>query len=101
MMSFVVTNLPNNDFAVNNSVYLPRSKKGAPTVKINEKYFKCAFAEEMEPNKIGLSKNIRDYLGIELNQAVKVEPFQAANIEELDLSYLELELTQMKPKIEG
>ena len=76
-MNLVIINL-SNELAMNNSVYLSSQLAKDPSkvviVRIDKKLFKCSFTADVEKGKIGMSKNIREYIGTDVGKVIKVEP---------------------------
>ncbi|CAM6003579.1 unnamed protein product [Sphagnum balticum] len=75
-MILSVSNLP-NELAINNSAYLSSQLAKDPNstvnVKINGKVLKCSFLGDLDRGKIGLSKNVREFVGTELGKDIKVK----------------------------
>jgi hypothetical protein len=53
----------------------------------------------VEKNKISMSKNVRSYLNTDVGKNVTVEPVNNEYDVDYDLSYLELEVDQVLPKL--
>lgn len=75
-MDLIPINLKSNDMALNNCLYLPTKLAKDPNatvyVKIKGRIIKCKFTPVIESTNIGASKNLRDYLGLDLVHPVKV-----------------------------
>ena len=56
------------------STQLAKDPSQTVHVKINRKVIKCCFAQDMERNKIGMSKILRTFIGTDVGLAVTVEP---------------------------
>ena len=76
-MNLVVENI-SNDQAKNNSLYmssqLAKDASKLVNIRIKNKIFKCCFLDNMDRNKIGMSKNNRTFIGTDVGMSVTVEP---------------------------
>lgn len=101
-MNLTVTNL-SNDLAKNNAVYISPTLAKDPTrtvnVRISGKIMKCGFLQDLERGSVAMSRNIREFVGTEVGKTIRVEPVGAEMEEEAGLSFLELELNQVTPKL--
>lgn len=91
-MNLTVCNI-SNELAKNNAVYISSQLAKDPTrtvnVRINSsKIFKCCFSPELERSKIGMSKNVRAFIGTDIGQQVLTEPVDMDDKVDYDLSYL-------------
>ena len=77
-MDLIPINLKDNQLALKNCVFLPSTYAKVPDstvhVKIKEKIIKACFSPIIDKTNIGASKNIREYLSLDLVHPVKVEP---------------------------
>jgi vesicle-fusing ATPase len=103
-MNLVVSNL-SNDLAKNNSVYISAQLAKDPSrtvnVRINTKILKCTFLPELDRTTIAMSKNLREFLGTDVGKNIRAEPLSGEFEEETGLSFLELEVNQVTPKLTG
>jgi hypothetical protein len=76
-MNLTVCNI-SNDLAKNNAVYISAQLAKDPSktvnVRINARILKCCFSIDIDRNKIGMSKNLRTFLGTDIGKEVKTEP---------------------------
>lgn len=102
-MNLTVCNI-SNDLAKNNAVYISSqlAKDPSRTVNVrinNSKILKCCFSVEIERSKIGMSKNVRTFVGTDVGQQVLAEPVDLGDKADYDLSYLELLFDQVLPRL--
>lgn len=82
-MNLTVCNI-SNDLAKNNAVYISAqlAKDPSKTVNVrinNSKIFKCCFSADIDRSKIGMSKNIRAFLGTDIGKDIRAEPVNPEN----------------------
>lgn len=70
-----------DEYSIKNSVYISTESAKNPNkiinVMINGKILKCAFHKAIEKGQIGMSLNIRKYLGLnETAEPVLVQPYE-------------------------
>lgn len=101
-MSFTVTNL-SNDLAKNNAIYLSAKALPAPAPKarLNARIFKVVLLPDLDRNAVAMSKNYRDYVGTDTGRQVQIEMLTPIFEDEHGLSFVELELNQVMPKLAG
>ena len=77
-MDLIPINLKSNDMALNNCLYLPQKLAKDPDaivhVKVKGRMIKAMFSQIIDSTNIGASKNLREYLGLDLVNPVKVLP---------------------------
>ena len=92
-MNLTVKNI-SNDQAKRNSVFmstdLAKDASKTVNVRINKKVFKCSFAADIDRKNIGMSKNIRTFIGTDIDLSVIVEPIGQDYEIDHDLSFMEL-----------
>lgn len=74
-MNLTVSNI-SNELAKNNAVYISTQLAKDPTktvnVRITNKIFKCCFSADIDRPRIGMSKNIRTFLGTDVGKELRV-----------------------------
>ena len=92
-MNLTVKNI-SNDQAKRNSVFMSTELAKDPSktvnVRINKKVLKCSFAAEIDRRHIGMSKNLRTFIGTDIDLSVTVEPIGQDYEIDHDLSFMEL-----------
>ena len=93
----VPINLKSNTLALNNSAYLSSKRWKDPTktihIKIKDKYIKCKFIDEIPPDNIGMSKNLREFLQLDTVHPVLVELISKVDESKLYLKNLTIEIS--------
>lgn len=81
--------------ALNNCVYISSKLAKDPNavvhVRIKDRIMKCMFSPIIEETNLGASKNIREYLGVDVVHAVKVEPTEPMNPSKYGITVLKIE----------
>lgn len=99
-MDLIPINLKSNEMALKNCVYLPSNLAKDPNstvhVKIKNRYIKCMFSSIIDAKNVGASKNLREFLGLDLVNPVHIEPAEPLSPEKYGILHLTLELTVRK-----
>lgn len=77
-MDLIPINLKSNEMALKNCLYISSKLAKDPSsvvhVKIKGRIIKCMFSPIIDNSNLGASKNLREYLGLDLVNPVRVEP---------------------------
>lgn len=75
-MELIPINLKSNEMALKNCVYLSSKLAKDPNstvhVKIKNRFIKCMFSQIIDNTNVGASKNLREFLGLDLVNAVRI-----------------------------
>ncbi len=81
-MNLTPINLKDNNLAIQNCVFLPTSLAKDPSkvvnIKVKQQILKCKFSSDIDAGRIGMSKNIRDFLGVDTEEPVVAAPYEAS-----------------------
>ena len=79
-MDLVPTNLLDKEHVLNNCAYLSPLLAKDPSksihIRIKNKIIKTSFIKGVEKNNIAMSKNLREFVGVDMVNPVRVEPYQ-------------------------
>ena len=98
-LNLIPTNISNDFAKLNQAVLHPDTfaklkipKQDRVYVKVKDFILNCGKAQEIPPDRLGLSKRARDFVYVNMTDPVAVEAFLIPIDRETGLSYIEFEL---------
>ena len=93
-MDLIPINLKSNEMALNNCLYISSALAKDPStvvhVRIKGRIIKCMFSQIIDATNVGASKNLREYLGLDLVNPVKVEPTEPLRQDKYGLTLMQI-----------